>query len=274
MGGLRKHLPYTYGTFLVATIAIAGIFPTSGFASKDEILARALMADPSITLIPGPVLYALGFIGALITTFYMFRLVFLTFWGEFRGDEHTHHHLHESPWSMTVPLLILAALSAVGGLINWPALFGGSERLHHWLGGVVVREPHWQHLEHSLEYGLVGLLHVLVFGAIYFAYHLYVRRPEVPERLAGGVLYRLSLNKYYVDEIYQAAIIDPLHWLSRKVLWPIVDVRLIDGTVNGVARLVQLLSSSLGRLQSGQINTYAFSIVLGMVAVLSYFAMK
>ncbi len=278
MGGLRHKIPYTYWTFLIATVAIAGVFGTSGFMSKDEILAFALAANPEYTLVPGWLLYGIGAVGALLTTFYMFRLVFLTFFGQFRGGEALEHHVHESPWSMVVPLVVLAALSLVGGLLNVPEILHGGERLHHWLSGVVPQTvAKVPIVGHGAELGLMALLQLLIFGTIALAYTMYIKRPDLPAMVAGwlgGVPYKASYNKYYVDEIYDRAIVRPIHSISKVFLWSNVDVKIIDGSVNGVARLLRLLSEGFGRLQTGRISAYAFSILVGMIAILAYVAVK
>lgn len=331
MGGLRKYMPVTFATFAIATGAINGLFLFSGFMSKDEILAKVLMADHSITLVPSTLLYAVGVTGALFTTFYMTRLVCMTFLGEHRGagaahghdahaaaghdahdhgahghdahdhsahghDAHDHgahghddhakdahaghghaHVPHESPWTMTVPLVVLAALSLFGGLLNVPHILGGHEWLHHWLSSVIVKEPTWHHLEVSTEWTLIVVLQALIFTLMGMAYTIYVKRGAIPSlnaELEGGLLYRLSVNKYYVDEIYQAVVVKPLVSVSRAVLWLVVDAKLIDGAVNGVGRLVQSGSQRLGHLQNGVINAYAFSVVLGSVLILGYLATR
>ncbi len=277
MGGLRAKIPYTYWTFLLATIAIAGVFGTSGFMSKDEILAAALAANPDYTLVPGWLLYSIGTLGALLTTFYMFRLVFLTFFGDFRGGKDLEHHVHESPWSMVVPLIVLAALSIVGGLMNVPEILHGDERLHHWLSGAAPSVARVDVVGHGAEIGLMVALQVLILGTIALAYRMYLKSPAIPQRAAkvlGGVPYRLSYHKYYVDEIYDTLIVRPLHSISRVFLWGNVDVKIVDGSINGMARVVRYASDLLGRLQTGQLNGYAFSIVVGMVAILAYVAVK
>ena len=277
MGGLKDKIPYTYWTFLIATIAISGVFGTSGFMSKDEILAYALAASPDKILVPGWLLYTIGAVGALLTTFYMFRLVFLTFFGRFRGGEELEHHVHESPWSMVIPLIVLAALSLFGGLINVPEILHGSERLHHWLAGVAPGVAKLEVVTHGVEIALMVALQVLIGLTIALAYHMYLRRPELPQRVAGvlrGVPYALSYHKYYVDEIYDVVVVRPIHAVSRVFLWNNVDVKIIDGSVNGVARLTRWMSEAFGRLQTGRVHAYAFSIVVGMVAVLAYIAVK
>lgn len=178
---------------------------------------------------------------------------------------------------MTLPLVVLAVLSLLGGLMNVPALLGGGEWLHHWLAPVVHKEPAWHHLEHSTEWGLIVVLQALVITLAFMAWRVYVKNGALPGPNAeheGGLAYRLSVNKYYVDEIYQAIIVKPMVWVSREVLWPIVDAGLIDGAVNGVGRMVQSGSNLIGRLQSGLVNTYAFSIVAGSVLILGWLAFR
>lgn len=178
---------------------------------------------------------------------------------------------------MTLPLVVLAALSLFGGLLNWPKVLGGSEWLHHWLSPIFAKEPEWHHLEHSTEYALMVGLQVLVFALMGLAYNIYVSKKSIPSPNAeqeGGLAYRLSVNKYYVDEIYQAVIIQPLVKFSRAVLWLVVDAKVIDGLVNGTGRVVQLGSQALGKFQSGEIYAYAVSMVIGGVALLGWLATR
>lgn len=226
MGGLKDRTPVTYRTWLVATLAIAGIPPLSGFFSKDEILWLAFS---------GPhghwILWLIGFVAAGMTAFYMFRLTFVTFHGGFRGTREQADHLHESPRVMTVPLIALAALAAVGGFIGVPEALGGSNSFHRWLSPVLANEngtlpaAAGHHYSHSVEYLLIVLsVAVAIFG-IYLALTFYIRRPELPERLAGrmAVSYQILLNKYYVDEIYNILVVQPVKLISTYLLWKLVD---------------------------------------------------
>ena len=289
MGGLRAHMPHTFLTFLVATVAIAGIPPLAGFFSKDEILWMAWSNGFSFQ-------WLLGFAGAGLTAFYMFRLVFMTFFGPEKFDHH-HVHVHESPASMTVPLWILAVLSVVGGWVGIPAALGGANHFHHWLAPVLdVASPAAIHA--AAELGSVGpaaafaagaageavhhdaLEYVLMFLSVAYAlvgilaaYFLYLLKPDLPRAVAEKfrALYDLLLNKYYVDEIYQAVFVDTCLALAT-FLWAFWDVVVIDGLVNGTGYLVRTLGGGLRRLQTGRVQGYAVTIVFGAVVVLAYFA--
>src|SRR5215467_3908739 len=234
MGGLRAPIKYTFATMFTATLAIAGIPPLAGFFSKDSILLRAYE-------IPGGrALYVVGLLTALLTAFYMFRLVFLTFWGKPRFDPH-HVHVHESPWSMLGPLVVLAVLSVVGGWVAAPALWGGKDYFTEFLVPVFGSGEAVHAIDeaaaHSLERSLALIAVVTALAGIAFAYWLYVRQPKKPEQLAKSLdpVYKTLLHKYWVDELYAAVVVGPLVWISDHVLWKIVDVEAIDGTVNGIA---------------------------------------
>jgi len=275
MGGLRKQIPITYWTMLIATLAIAGIPGFAGFFSKDAILDAA-KSGPNANL----PLWLLGVAGAGLTSFYMFRLVFLTFFGKPRYDEH-HVHVHESPKSMTVPLVILAFLSIFGGWFAAPKLVGGIDYFEKFLAPVFsayappmaqpaviifVSEPPASpamDLFHALTGWpvIVGVLGLLV------AWWFYIKNPDAPKRLAQSVrgLYTVLLNKYYVDEIYAALIVRPLLWISTNVLWHVVDEGVIDGTVNGTARVARESGGELRKLQSGNTRSYATWVIVGAV---------
>ena len=281
MGGLRKQIPWTYWTMLAATLAIAGVPGFSGFFSKDEILESAL-AGPHAN----PWLWLLGLIGALLTSFYMFRLLFLTFYGAPRYDEHA-VHVHESPKNMLVPLVILAILATVGGWFAAPRLVGGTDHFAKYLDPVFAasRSPKEASALHSVAVGLakespsIELLKALtgppVIAALIgflLAWWLYIQRPQAPERLAEKLpwSYTLLLNKYYVDELYAAVIVRPLLWISTRVLWHGVDEGVIDGTVNGVAHGARSIGGELRRVQSGNARSYATWVVIGAVALTSF----
>ncbi|MEJ2111345.1 MAG: NADH-quinone oxidoreductase subunit L, partial [Acidobacteriota bacterium] len=255
MGGLRKHTPVTFFTMFIAALAISGIPPFAGFFSKDEILWSAWAHGH-------PFVWFFGFLTAGLTAFYMFRLIFLTFFGKGRYSEDVGHHLHESPASMTLPLIILAVLSVIGGFIGpaaWMHL--GPNRFEHFLEPSLEYAYHAElaHHTHAEEiiFALVSVL-VAVIG-IYIAYRIYIRRPERAEALSNRFrgLHRVLFRKYYVDELYDAAIINPTVKTSSKVLWKGFDVGLIDGAVNGSARTVQGFASILKGIQNGLIRSYA-----------------
>jgi NADH-quinone oxidoreductase subunit L len=258
MGGLRRAIPWTYATMLVAALAIAGAPGFAGFFSKDEILLAA-RSGPHANL----VLYTLGILTAGLTSFYIFRLFFLAFHGTQRNEE---AHAHESPPTMLVPLAVLAALSLAGGWWAAPHLLGGNNYFEEYLAPVFtaaemeLRSP-----------GLVGALlgAPVVAGLVGFvvAWWLYVKRTDLPARLADSLRapYRLLANKYFVDELYAATIVRPLVWLSGNVLWRRVDERTIDATVNGLGRGAARSGDWLRRLNSGNTRSYAAWVILGAV---------
>jgi NADH-quinone oxidoreductase subunit L len=267
MGGLKAHMPSTYRTFLVATLAIAGIPPLSGFVSKDEILWKTFAHGSWF-------LWLIGIIGAACTAFYMTRLLVLTFEGKGRWDGHTHPH--ESPATMTVPLIVLAALSAVGGLIGWPASLGGSNPIEHFLAPVFERADDIMalpsHGHDPVEYVLMALSVAVAAGAMALAWRWYTDRPAVPESLRKRfpAAYRTLLNKYWVDEAYEAAVVRPLMKGSDAVLWKGVDVGVIDWAVNALARAFGRLSAAVRPLQSGAVQSYVFVFVAGVVTILGW----
>jgi NADH-quinone oxidoreductase subunit L len=263
MGGLAKKLPITFITFLIGTVAIAGIPPFAGFFSKDEILAHAYEKSP--------LLWGLGVLGALMTTFYMFRLLFLTFTGSFRGTEDQKHHLHESPLIMTIPLMVLAVLSVVGGFIGVPEVLGGSNKLAEYLSPVIfsLGENETVHaLSHSTEYMLMGISTGLVVVTIIVAYVLYVSKKSLPvaEGKEAG-MQKVLYNKYYIDELYDSIVVKPLKTFSGFSS-RILDNVVVDGIVNGVGKGVEAGSKVLRYSQSGSISTYLFAMVIGIILLL------
>ncbi|AXE19936.1 NADH-quinone oxidoreductase subunit L [Runella rosea] len=267
MGGLRKHLPVTFWTFLIATLAISGIFPLSGFFSKDEILAHVFEHNQ--------IMWGIGLFTSMMTAFYMFRLLFVTFFGEFRGTHDQKHHLHESPATMTIPLIILAVLSAAGGLLNIPHVLGGGESLSHFMAPLfelskqVNPDLFEGHLEHSTEYILMGVSVGAAVLSILFAYNLFMSKKVVPaaDKDVTGFP-KVLQNKYYVDEFYEAVFVNPMRKLS-DVLYSFGEF-LIDLVVNGTGRLVQFLSGRLRLLQTGETGFYVFAMVLGILVILAW----
>ena len=260
MGGLRRKMPITHITFLIACLAIAGIPPFSGFFSKDEILTAALLKSP--------VYYVLGVAGALMTTFYMFRLYAMAFRGEFRGTEAQASHLHESPAAMTIPLIILAMLSVAGGWVGIPeVLMPDAHRLQSFLApvleGIDGQPETAHHLSHSTELMLMGGVLVLIIGVITFAWRKFSRYDRTQEIEAGGIA-RLLENKWYVDELYAAIVSKPLRALSA-FMNARVERQLIDGMVNGVGRAVQYGSRQLRLIQSGQVGSYILIMVIFLI---------
>jgi NADH-quinone oxidoreductase subunit L len=302
MGGLKQWMPITYWTFLISTLAISGIFPLSGFISKDSILWEAFANHHHI-------IWGIGLCGALLTAFYMFRAVFMTFHGEFRGDHHTREHLHESPPAMTVPLIILAALAAVAGLLNWPIAlhpllpFLPVAGFEQWLRPVLGKDisvahgaaPHEGHHLDPIEYATMALSLAIAVTGILIARQMYLNKRWSPDRvasLAGGRLYQWVYDKYYVDEFYQAVFVNGLLAVTRAAAWfdqyvidfivnasakvttwiswldGLFDNYVVDGAVNGVAWLSALLGGRVRRLQTGSINGYLYVIVIAVLGVM------
>ena len=326
MGGLWNKIPITAKTFAVATLAIAGIFPLAGFFSKDEILGHAFRKSPA--------LWFVGFVTAGMTAFYMFRLLFLAFFGYPRADEHVEKHIHESPPAMTVPLVILAGLSVIGGWIGWPEALGGGNRFEKFLEPVtshgylvmedvkasaktvpllghegpfatdasrdeLLRELQERNRKTSPVDYVLMLASLSIAGAgIWLAYQFYRTKRMAPELVAGKwpKLYQLLLHKYYVDEIYDAAVVERTKdlgallgrfdrnvidgvgvngagWLARfgstlSMWW---DKWIIDGLLNSSAKLMQLFSYPVRLLQTGRFSTYAMLILVGLVVLLAYY---
>jgi NADH-quinone oxidoreductase subunit L len=281
MGGLKKYIPVTFFTMFIATLAIAGIPGLSGFFSKDEILWQSFSSGHG-----SPVLWAIAAAAAGITAFYMFRLVFLTFFGGSRMDPEVEKHVHESPWTMTLPLSILAVLSVIGGWIGIPAVLGGSNHFEHWLAPVFHQAASGAHgavaagghggaagAHHSavLEIGLMALSVGIALCGIGLAYFLYRVRTGKPEEIARKWpnLYDVVFHKYYVDEIYEWAFVRRV--VNGSVwLWEMFDARFIDGIVNGVADLVRAAGDRMRRLQGGIVGGYAFSLLVGAVLLVGY----
>ncbi len=289
MGGLRKVMPTTYWTFLAATLAISGIFPFAGFFSKDEILGRTFAAGASNLHGFGWLYYILWFLGitaAFITAFYMFRLVYMTFHGEFRGTEEEKHHLHESPWTMTLPLQVLGVLSIIGGFIGIPKLMTGHASwnlIEHFLDPVVIPlgTGHAAEIaagvsEHSAGAGIEWLLllvslsiavaGILVARSFYAGEHAFEKPARFVERYP--LLYKLILNKYYIDEVYDKVVIQPLYRFAR-FCWKAIDTIIIDGViVNGTAFMTELTGDILRFLQTGNVRNYALSVAMGVLLLI------
>lgn len=282
MGGLRKAMPITFITFLVSTIAISGLPGLSGFFSKDEILWQSFSNPYHGNL--NIVLWSIGAIAAFFTAFYMFRLVFMTFYGECRINPKAKSYLHESPLVITIPLMALAALAAFGGYLGMPKLLGMLPNyLEHWLDPVFELSTeygskyaqHAAHPSHLLEWGLMGLSVLIALVGIGIAFTMYVKNTELPGKFVATfpALHRAVYNKWYVDEIYDHLFVNPCKALGQ-FLWKGFDVLIVDGVVNGVANVVMGFSGIFRYMQSGYIYNYAFSMVLGVVVMLGYFIFK
>jgi NADH-quinone oxidoreductase subunit L len=264
MGGLKSKLPITFITFIIGTLAISGIPPFAGFFSKDEILAAAYAHHP--------IFWVLGIVGAMFTTFYMFRLTFLTFFGEFRGTKEQEHHLHESPLKITIPLMALAALSTIGGFFGVPEVLGGSNWIKRFLSDVIVSKPlHMaHHLDHATEYLLMGLSVGIALTVIIVAYVIYVAKKAVPtkDEASYNFIEKLISNKYYIDEIYEEVFVKPFYGIS-SLFHSILEVKIIDGIVNGVGKSFQKVSTAIRTIQNGSINFYIYMMVLGATLILA-----
>ena len=280
MGGLRVYMPWTFATMGIATLAIAGIPPLAGFWSKDEILWKAYGASP--------VYWLIGVVTAFITSFYMFRLMYMTFGGEYRGaaaqaghghdahghDDHSHGHgePHESPWVMLSPLVILATLSVVGGFVGY------GNRFEHFLapvfhiGDVVAPETSPEAGERTLEYLLMGVSISVAGVGWLLAYLLYSRRPQLPARIAAslGGLYQAVVHKYYIDELYAVLFIKPVIDGSTTILWHGVDQGVIDATANNSATAAREVSDTVRHMQSGNLRSYAGWVAAGGAVVIAY----
>jgi len=269
MGGLQKYMPKTYITFLIGAIAIAGIPPFAGFFSKDEILAYT-WHDGSV------ILWFFAAITAGLTAFYMFRLVSLTFWGKPRFKEQGENavHPHEAPSTMTIPLIILAGFSILAGWVGIPYALGGGLAIKQFLAPVFEHADRIMaippHAVQSIDYVLIIVSVVIAATGIYVARLWYITKPDVPAELArkfSGV-YKVLSNKYYVDELYDAAIVNPTMKSSNKLLWRGVDVGIIDGIVNGLAKLVAIVSKYGRLVQVGVVQAYAVMFVFGIVFII------
>ncbi len=284
MGGLDKKLPITSKTFYIGTIAIAGVFPLAGFFSKDEILWKAFSSG-------NQALWAVGFIAAGMTAFYMARLVVMTFFGENRAPADIKSHIHESPLTMTMPLVVLAVLSIVGGWVGIPHFMGGHNHFEVWLepvfashaahgshGATAAAAGHAAaaHANTTLEWILAGCSLALGILGLVLGYVVYTKKISVADKfknLGGGFMHKVLLNKYYVDEGYEAAFLRPGFKLSKDILWKGVDAGFIDGLlVNGSALVVYLTGSILRIFQNGKVRFYAWSFTLGAAAFFIYFS--
>jgi NADH-quinone oxidoreductase subunit L len=271
MGGLRKKIKWTFATMLTATMAIAGIPPLAGFFSKDAILFSAFQKSGGQHL-----LYLFGLFTALLTAFYMFRLIFLTFHGKPRYDEH-HVHVHESPWNMLVPLAVLAVLSIIGGWLAAPALWGGPNYFADFLAPAFGSPAAVEAVSegavgaHQLELVLAGVSVGAALIGLAVAYWLYLKRPGKADGLAHSLkpAYTTLLNKYYVDELYAAVVVKPLLWISTVVLWKTADVAGIDGAVNGIADGARAIGDGVRHTQSGNTRSYAVWVVVGAIVIIA-----
>jgi NADH-quinone oxidoreductase subunit L len=282
MGGLKKFMPITFITFLVSTIAIAGIPGFSGFFSKDEILWQAYSNPYHGNL--NIILWGIGCIAACFTAFYMFRLVFMTFFGECRINPKVKDHLHESPLVITIPLMVLGFLAVVGGYIGMPKLMGVLPNyLEHWLDPVFELANEYgkqyahagAHQTHALEWGLMGLSVVVAVVGITIAFTMYMANNKLPGKFTSTfpALHRAVYNKWYMDEIYDFLFVNPCKSLGN-LLWKGFDVLVVDGIVNGVGKVVMGFSAGIRGLQTGNTHNYALGMALGAVVIVAVYIFR
>ncbi len=273
MGGLKKKIPITFWTMLIATLAISGVPGFSGFFSKDEILWESF-ASPQGNIL----LWIIGVITAGLTALYMFRLIFMTFYGESRVKSHIEKHIHESPSVMTIPLIALAVLSVIGGYVGIPHLLDGSDRIGRFL------EPSFAHFSESAIEGhhsagtewLFMIISVIIaLTGIYIAYKMYIAKPELPVAFAKKFkgVYTVLYNKYYVDEFYGYTVVKPFIKLSR-IMYNIFDRVIIDGSVNLIAYITEWTGEVLKWFQTGYVRHYIVTFMFGVVIILGYFIFR
>ncbi len=269
MGDLKKHMPRTYWTFLISTLAIAGIFPFAGFFSKDEILAKTFGSGHTA-------LWIMATIAAGMTAFYMFRAVFLTFHGKSRVEKKAMSHLHESPGIMTLPLVILAFGAAVAGFLGIP-LIEGANVMHNFLSPVFTQyqdtAEHAAHHSVALELGLMGLSLAVAGAGIAVAWYFYIKKPQMAEKAQRqfATLHKIIYNKYYMDEIYDFLVTNPIVNISRTVFYKIVDVKIIDAMVNGTASFFMSLSRFARGVQTGFVRDYALTMLITFVLIAGFY---
>ena len=268
MGGLKKYMPITHLTFAIGTFAIAGIPPLAGFFSKDQILASAYAHNP--------IFWVLGLGGALLTAFYMFRLFYLTFYGSFRGTHEQEHHLHESPKTMTIPLIILAVCSVFAGFVNVPEVLGGNHWLDRFFADIlagstfILDGQEHAHLSHTLEYILMAVSVVAVLSVIFYARIRYNKNGHVPAGDGESIpaWQKLLVDKYRIDELYDAIVARPVvaasSWIQK-----IFETNFFDRIVNGVGQVVILGSRTARFLQTGNVGFYVFAMAIGILAILA-----
>lgn len=264
MGGLRKYLPLTYPTFLIGAIAIAGIPFLSGFFSKDAILTSAFANGYYF-------IWALGIFGAVLTAFYMFRLIFLTFHGEERLEPQAKKHLHESPPVMTYPLVALAFFSVVAGYVGLPVVVGKEADFFGRFLEPVIHKAHEVHLSLGTEWMLILISVAVAVTGIFIAWVFYIKNPGIPHRLVARFpgLYRLLYNKYYVDEMYNTLFVNSTVKGSERV-YDHFDLKVIDGAVNGSAKITDFFGKVMSSFQTGIIKDYALIFLLGAIFLIGY----
>jgi len=264
MGGLKKKLPITFITILIGTLAIAGVPPFAGFFSKDEILAATYSHSIPMFIVMS--------ITSVLTAFYMFRLLFLTFYGSFRGTKEQEHHLHESPKNMTIPLMVLAVFSTISGFFGMPEVFSETHSLKEFLAPAFIftdSKFSIEHASHTLEYSIIGVSIVVVALVYLFAQKRYAKDVYLlaEDESKMTFLQRISYRKFYIDEFYEAVFTKPLNKLS-SFLYKVIDKSGIDGIVNGLGNITMNGSKNLRTIQTGNTGFYIFAMVVGIVIIM------
>ncbi len=264
MGGLRKYMPITFATFLLASFSIAGIPGLAGFFSKDEILWLAYNAG-----ISGKIVWGIGTVVAGLTAFYSFRVIFLTFFGKFRGTDEEKHHLHESPGSMTIPLMLLAIGAVTAGWVGIPPLLGGGNWIGHFFEPV-LGHPNVT-ATHAEEWMVIAISVAVAVGGIFTAAVMYVWAPGLPLLLGRAFkpIYTVLWNKYYFDELYDYTIVRPTKWVASRILVGVTDAKIIEGIVNGVPKMIGEFGQRLRKLQTGVLQHYEIGMALGFFVIVS-----
>jgi NADH-quinone oxidoreductase subunit L len=264
MGGLRKYMPVTFWTFFIASLSIAGVPGLAGFFSKDEILWMAYNGGAV-----GKTVWLMGTLVAGLTAFYSFRIIYLAFFGKFRGTHEQEHHLHESPASMTIPLMLLAVGALSAGWIGISPLFGGSNWIAHFFEPVMGH--HAVNGTHAEEWMVVAISIGVAFTGILVSTIFYYWKPEIPKILGDKFrgTYTTLWNKYYVDELYDRIIVRPTFWIASNVLVGFTDAKLIEGIVNGIPRAIGNFGDRLRKIQTGYLQHYAISMALGLLVILT-----
>jgi NADH-quinone oxidoreductase subunit L len=264
MGGLKKTMPVTYSTFLIGTVAIAGIPPFAGFFSKDEILSKVFGFSYLI--------WVVALIGSLMTAFYMFRLLYVSFFREFRGTAVQIKHIHEPSRVMLLPLIILAGLSAFGGIIDIPDFMKGNAVLSDFLAPVFadsmkLMEPCKHPASHGMEWGLMAIAVFFILLTVWLAYRSFAAKGKGPFEKEHAFIPRLLTNKYYIDEIYDFLFVRPVLWLSEK-LHKVIELKFIDRIVNGIGNITIRAGNTIRYAQNGHVGFYLFIMVIGIIAIL------
>ena len=270
MGGLKKYMPVTYITMLLASLSIAGVPGFAGFFSKDEILWLAYSGPSPV----GKLVWGIGTVVAFLTALYSFRLIFLTFHGKFRGTHEQEHHLHESPKVMTIPLILLCVGAIASGWVGIPHLLGGGAHFTEFMKPVLGHPE--GHGTHSEEWMVMAVSVIAGFSGIGLAYFMYLKRADIPVRLAArfSAVHKILLNKYYVDEFYSFLIVRPAIWIAKNILIGITDAKIIEAIVNGIPRAIGGFSQVIRKVQTGFLQHYATIMATGILIIVAIMLLR